>query len=89
MIAELAIRLERVDVPPEHFEQADRDTGGLFAQFARGDFAPLRRWLVETIHRQGRRYTASQLVERVTGASLSHDALMRHLRGKFEPLYGL
>lgn len=73
----------------QFFEQADRACGGLHAQFARGEFAPLRQWLVKQIHSHGRRYTAAQLVERITGAPLSHDALMRHLRGKFEPLYGL
>jgi carboxypeptidase Taq len=73
----------------QFFAQADRDVGGLEAMFRRGEFAPLRRWLVEKIHSQGRRYTASQLVERVTGAPLSHDGLMRQLRGKFAPLYGL
>jgi hypothetical protein len=29
------------------------------------------------------------LVERVTGSPLTHDALLRHLRGKFGPLYDL
>jgi carboxypeptidase Taq len=73
----------------QFFEQADADCGGLQGSFARGDFSPLREWLVEKIHRQGRRYAAAELVERVTGNPLSHDALMRHLRGKFEPLYGI
>jgi carboxypeptidase Taq len=57
--------------------------------FRRGEFAPLRQWLIEKIHRQGRRYTAAELVERVTEAPLSHDALVRHLREKFGPLYAL
>ena len=72
----------------QFFEQADRDCGGLQAQFARGEFSALREWLGKTIHNEGRRYTAAQLVERVTGKPLSHDALIRHLRGKLEPLYG-
>jgi carboxypeptidase Taq len=73
----------------QFFEHADRDCGGLFAQFARGQFKPLRQWLLEQIHAYGRRYTASQLIKRVTGSPLSHDALVRHLRQKFEPLYKL
>jgi carboxypeptidase Taq len=73
----------------QFFEQADRDCGGVHAQFARGEFKPLRQWLIDKIHSHGRRYTAGQLIERVTGSSLSHDALVRHLRAKFEPLYGL
>ena len=46
-------------------------------------------WLIERIHRQGRRYTATELIEGVTGKRLSHDALVRHLRGKFGSLYGV
>lgn len=73
----------------QFFEQADRDCGGLAAEFARGQFKSLRQWLIEKIHAHGRRYTASQLIKRVTGSPMSHDALVRHLRTKFEPLYGL
>jgi carboxypeptidase Taq len=73
----------------QFFAAADRDVGGLGAMFRRGEFAPLRQWLIEKIHRQGRRYTAAELVERVTEAPLSNDALMRHLREKFGPLYAL
>jgi carboxypeptidase Taq len=73
----------------QFFVQADRDCGGLSKQFAGGQFQPLRQWLIDKIHAHGRRYTASQLIERVTGSPLSHDALVRHLRAKFEPLYGM
>jgi carboxypeptidase Taq len=73
----------------QFFEQANRDCGGLLAQFARGNFAPLREWLVTRIHSQGRRYTAAQLAERATGQPLSHEPLMRHLQSKFGPLYGV
>jgi carboxypeptidase Taq len=71
------------------FEQARQDLGDLAAMFRRGEFLPLRDWLRQQVHQHGRRYTAAELIERVTGKPLSHDALMRHLRGKFGPLYGL
>ncbi len=73
----------------QFFAAADRALGGLSESFARGDFGPLREWLRENIHRQGQRYNAEELVERVTGEPLSHGPLMSHLRGKLEPLYGL
>jgi carboxypeptidase Taq len=57
--------------------------------FRSGEFRPLLEWLREHIHTQGRRYPAAELGRRATGEPLSHDALMRHLRGKFTPLYGL
>jgi carboxypeptidase Taq len=71
------------------FEAAARDLGDLQAMFRRGDFLPLRGWLRKHIHSQGRRYPAAELARRVTGVPLSHDALLRHLRGKFAPLYAL
>src|SRR5262249_47689190 len=48
------------------FARAQKDLCDLDKQFARGDFAILRDWLVETIYRQGHRYSAVQLIERVT-----------------------
>lgn len=71
----------------QFFETADNELGGLNAQFARGEFAPLRDWLREKIHLDGQRYSAAQLVERVTGKPLAHEPLMRHLRGKLGELY--
>lgn len=73
----------------QFFDQARDDLGDLDDQFRRGEFQPLREWLQSHIHRQGRRYSPAELVERVTGKPLSHEALMRHLNGKFGELYGL
>lgn len=73
----------------QFFEQADADLGGLAHQFAKGEFTPLREWLRTHIHRRGQCYTAAQLAEIITGKPLSHAPLVRHLRGKLEPLYGL
>jgi len=71
------------------YEAADRALGGLPALFARGDFRPLKEWLNTQVHQRGRQYAPSKLIERVTGQPLSADALLRHLHGKFDPLYGL
>lgn len=73
----------------QFFEKVQTDLGDLQAMFRRGEFLPLREWLRTNIHSQGRRYPAAELARRVTGSPLSHDALMRHLRGKFGPLYDL
>lgn len=69
------------------FEQADRELGGLDAQFERGEFQHLKRWLQVKIHRHGQRYTAAELCERITGRELSHEPLMAHLRRKYDLLY--
>jgi carboxypeptidase Taq len=73
----------------QFFDQADIDLGGLEQQFAQGEFRPLREWLREKIHSQGQRYSSAELVERITGEPLSHQPLMRHLKSKLSPLYGL
>jgi carboxypeptidase Taq len=69
------------------YEKAESDLGDLSEQFANGQFEPLRTWLRDNIHHHGQRYTASELVKHVTGQPLSHEALVRHLRGKYGPLY--
>ncbi len=73
----------------QFFEQARQDVGDLNAQFAEGVFEPLKNWLTEKIYSQGQRYRANELIEVVTGKPLSHEPLMRHLRAKYEPLYGI
>lgn len=71
------------------FAQAEADLGGLSDPFAQGEFQPLLEWLRANIHQQGQRYSAAELVERITGRPLRHAPLIEHLRGKLGPLYGL
>ncbi len=71
-----------------HFiEAAERSIGPLEPGFAAGDFAPLLSWLRRKIHAHGQRFHARELLDHVTGESLSPDPLMRQLRAKFAPLY--
>ena len=55
--------------------------------FARGDFSWLLRWLRENVHAHGRRYSALELVRRVTGGELSPRPLVRYLRERYGALY--
>ncbi len=71
----------------QFFARADAELGGLAAQFARGEFEPLRQWLRRNIHEQGQCYSAAELVERVTGGPLSPEPLLAHLEAKLGPLY--
>jgi carboxypeptidase Taq len=71
------------------FAQAETDLGDLAGQISRGEFRPLLAWLREKVHRHGQRYTAAELVERVTGKPLSHGPLMAHLRARLGTLYGM
>jgi len=73
----------------QFFEQAKKELGDLDGSFAGGDFAPLLGWLRKNIHSQGERYTARDLVKRVTGRDLSAEPLLNHLRAKAAELYGV
>lgn len=73
----------------QFFEQARQDLGDLDAQFTCGEFAPLLGWLRKNIHAHGKRYTAAQLAQRVTGKPLSAEPLLRHLRKKASEIYGV
>jgi carboxypeptidase Taq len=60
---------------------------GLEEQFARGEFGGLLGWLRENIHTQGRRFTALELVRRITGEELSPRFLIAYLRERYGTLY--
>lgn len=73
----------------QFFEAADRQLGGLFQQFAIGEFQPLKQWLNQQIHSRGKRLRAHELVQAVTGEALTAKPLLRHLKARFGGLYGI
>jgi len=54
-----------------------------------GQLSGLRVWLRERIHRHGRLYTPSELIERAVGGPLDPAPMLAHLRAKYGALYGL
>lgn len=73
----------------QFFAQAERELGEMEAMFARGEFQPLLEWLREKIHCEGRRYSAAELVQRITGKSLTHDDWLAQNAAKYGELYRL
>jgi carboxypeptidase Taq len=72
------------------YEIATADLGGATdrdAAFARGEFKPLLDWLVDKVHRHGRRFGARQLVTHITGRPPSAEPLLAHLRQKATEFY--
>ena len=70
--------------------EALRDDGiALDARLADGDFAPILDWLRTHVHQHGRKLTAPQLLERVTGDELSANPWLRYAENKFGALYDL
>ena len=59
------------------------------ADIRNGEFTTLREWLRTNIYQHGSKFTAAELVERVTGQPLTLEPYMDYLWNKFAPLYGL
>ena len=56
---------------------------------AKGNFVPIKNWLNENIHRQGRLYSPQELVQRVTGEALNPDYFVDYLKRKYSEVYNL
>jgi carboxypeptidase Taq len=52
-----------------------------------GQFGILHGWLKENLYRHGHKFTASELVERITGGPLSIKPYIHYLRAKYGELY--
>ncbi|HET91280.1 MAG TPA: carboxypeptidase M32 [Chloroflexi bacterium] len=59
------------------------------AEIEQGQFDTLHGWMRENIYRHGRKYTASELIERVTGGPLDIEPYVRYLQEKYGELYHL
>lgn len=71
----------------QFFEQARKDLGDLDAMFAKGEYLPLLGWLRKNIHEHGKRYSARDLVKKVTGSDLSAAPLVSYLKKKVDTYY--
>src|SRR5579883_947068 len=59
------------------------------AQLEEGNVHRLHNWLQENIYRHGRKYTAAELIERVTQAPLSTTPLVDYIKQKYGQIYQL
>jgi carboxypeptidase Taq len=64
------------------WDRMREDMPDIDGQLERGEFAPLREWLREHVHRHGRKFPPRELVRRVTGSDLTVDPFLRYLREK-------
>jgi len=70
-------------------EAARRAVPDLDDQLAAGRFVDLLGWLRREVHAFGRTLESELLVEQATGGSVSGDWLVRSLRDRYGPAYGL
>jgi len=73
----------------QFFECATTARPEIASEFAVGKFDALHAWLTENIYQHGSKFTAPELIERVTGGPLSIEPYMKYLKGKFGELYGV
>jgi carboxypeptidase Taq len=74
----------------QFYRQTLQDMPDLPEQFGRGEFGALLAWFREKIHRHGRKYTANELVERVTGAKrIEAGPYLAYIKQKFSDIYGV
>jgi carboxypeptidase Taq len=59
------------------------------AEIEQGEFGTLHHWLKENIYRHGRKFTANELVERITGGPMIIEPYIGYLRSKYGELYEL
>jgi carboxypeptidase Taq len=73
----------------QFFDQATRAHPQIHDEMAAGEFGTLHGWLRDNVYRHGRKLTAPELVERVTGGPLSTAPYLSYLQTKFGELYNL
>ena len=73
----------------QFFAAAVKAHPGIPGEIRNGEFGTLRRWLTESIYRHGAKFTAPELVKRVTGGEMTIEPYLDYLWGKFQSLYGL
>ena len=73
----------------QFFEAALNARPEIAAQIEQGEFDTLYGWLRDNIYQHGRKFTAAELVERVTGRPMSIDPYIRYLETKYGELYRL
>ncbi|QPJ65997.1 MAG: carboxypeptidase M32 [Candidatus Nitrohelix vancouverensis] len=72
------------------FYQALREAlPGVEDEISQGNLAPVKNWLNENIHQQGKLYTPDELVLRVTGKPLDPQLFINYLTEKYRSIYSL
>ncbi|MCB0209968.1 MAG: carboxypeptidase M32 [Anaerolineae bacterium] len=74
----------------QFYSKALQDIPDLPEQFSKGDFRALLGWFKEHIHRHGRKFTANELIERVTGDDgIKAGPYLNYIKQKYSDIYQL
>jgi carboxypeptidase Taq len=73
----------------QFFQKACQDMPMIPSDIERGEFMTLLTWLRDNIHRHGRKYTPTELIQRVVGSPLNAEPYVNYLKRKYTEIYGL
>ncbi|MBE2184338.1 MAG: carboxypeptidase M32 [Anaerolineae bacterium] len=73
----------------QFYDAALRANPSIPDEIAQGEFAGLRTWLTENIYQHGSKFTADELLHRVTGEGLGIKAWIKYIQGKYGGIYKL
>jgi carboxypeptidase Taq len=73
----------------QFYEAALKAHPQIIEEMERGEFGTLHGWLKDNIYQHGSKFTASEIVQRVTGGPMSIEPYTRYLWTKYQPLYNL
>jgi carboxypeptidase Taq len=73
----------------QFFDAALKAKPEIPSEIRQGKFDTLHAWLKENLYQHGSKFTASELVERVTGGPMRIEPYIRYLRTKYGELYTL
>lgn len=73
----------------QFFEVALRSHPEITQEITQGEFETLHAWLVSNIYQFGSKFTANDLLQRVTGGPISIEPYIQYLKKKYTPIYNL
>lgn len=74
----------------QFYNKSLKDIPDLPNRYTRGEFGALLEWFKTHIHRHGRKFTANELIERVTGDDgIRAEPYLSYVKQKYSEIYGL
>jgi carboxypeptidase Taq len=65
-----------------------RDQPAWRKELKKGNFTPVKSWMIENVHNKGNLYDPADLVKEVTGESLTVEPFIAYLEKKYAKIYG-
>lgn len=76
-------------VSAQIWEKIEESMPDIYDQVAAGEFAALREWLRDNLHRYGRKFTPTETMDRLVGGPIEVGPFVRYLQKKFGQIYDL